>query len=93
MNNKPKTSFGYEHERVPLPKNLKDTPRYLRELLGGFFKRFFYITSLVWQTGPWILLLMSFIALFQGLTPVIGSIISKEIINELQIILQQVLQV
>ena len=88
MSKEKKTTFGYEHEKVPPPKNIKDVPRYLKELLGGFFIRFGYIISLVWQTGPWILILMSFIALFQGLTPVIGSIISKEIINELQIILQ-----
>ncbi len=88
MSNEKKTTFGYEHEKVPLPKNIKEVPRYLKELLGGFFTRFGYIISLVWQTGPWILFLMSFIALFQGLTPVIGSIISKEIINELQVILQ-----
>ena len=39
---------SYEHKRVPLPKNLKDVPRYLKELLGGFFSRFFYIVKLVW---------------------------------------------
>ena len=88
MSKEKKTTFGYEHEKVPPPKNIKDVPRYLRELLGGFFIRFGYIISLVWQTGPWILILMSLIALFQGLTPVIGSIISKEIINELQTTLQ-----
>ena len=88
MSNEKKTTFGYEHEKVPPPKNIKDVPRYLKALLGGFFTRFGYIISLVWQTGPWILFLMSFMALFLGITPVIGSIISKEIINELQIILQ-----
>ena len=84
----PPGSAGYEHERVAPPKGINDIPRYLRELLGGFFKRFFYIIALVWKTGPWILFLMSFIALFQGITPVIGSLISKEIINEFQIIIK-----
>lgn len=84
----PPGSMGYQHERVEPPKGIKDIPRYLRELLGGFFKRFFYIIALVWNTGPWILFLMSFIALFQGVTPVIGSLISKEIINEFQIIIE-----
>ncbi len=84
----PPGAGGYEHERVAPPKGIKDLPRYLRELLGGFFKRFFYIIALVWKTGPWILFLMSFIALFQGITPVIGSLISKEIINEFQVIIK-----
>ena len=84
----PPGSMGFQHERVTPPKGIKDIPRYLRELLGGFFKRFFYIIALVWHTGPWILFTMSFIALFQGVTPVIGSLISKEIINEFQVLIE-----
>ena len=84
----PPGSMGFQHERVTPPKGIKDIPRYLRELLGGFFKRFFYIIALVWNTGPWILFTMSFIALFQGVTPVIGSLISKEIINEFQVLIE-----
>ena len=85
---KPGRPMGYEPKRVPPPQNIKDIPRYLKELLGGFFKRFFYIIGIVWKTGPWILFVMSFIALFQGITPVIGSIISKDIINEFQTIIK-----
>lgn len=84
----PPGSNGYEHRAVDPPNGIKDVPRYLRELLGGFFKRFFYIIALVWETGPWILFTMSFIALFQGITPVIGSLISKDIINEFQVIIE-----
>ena len=84
----PPGSMGFQYERVAPPTGFKDIPRYLKELLGGFFKRFFYIIALVWHTGPWILFLMSFIALFQGVTPVIGSLISKEIINEFQVIIE-----
>ena len=78
--------FGppYAHEKVPPPKGLKDVFRYLRQLLGGFFKRFAYIVSLVWNTGPWILFLLSFLALLKGVAPIIGSLISKSILNELQ---------
>lgn len=56
----------------------------LKEMLGGFFSRFCYIIAIVWRTGKWILFAMSFIALFQGLVPVISSIISKNILNALQ---------
>ena len=84
----PPGSAGFAHKAVPPPQSIGDLPRYLKELLGGFFKRFFYIIRLVWKTGPWILFVMSFIALFQGVTPVIGSIISKDIINEFQIIIK-----
>ncbi len=74
----------YDYEKIPAPKKLRDVPRYLAKLLGGFFKRLFYIFKLVWKTGPWILFFMSFIAIFHGVMPVIGSLISKNILNEMQ---------
>ena len=78
--------FGpqYNFDKIPPPKNFPDVFRYLRVLLGGFFNRFFYIVRLVWQTGPWILFLLSFMALFKGVTPIIGALISQGILNELQ---------
>ena len=77
----------YRHDRVPPPKNLADVPRYLKALLGGFFTRFFYIVKLVWKTGWWVLFTLSFVAIFNGVSPIIGSLISKNILNELQGIL------
>lgn len=41
----------YSHDRVPLPENLRDLPRYLSQFVGGFFTRFSYILQLVWDTG------------------------------------------
>ena len=77
----------YRHDRVPPPKNLADIPRYLKALLGGFFTRFLYIVKLVWKTGWWVLFALSFVAIFNGISPIIGSLISKNILNELQSIL------
>lgn len=74
----------FSYDRVPLPKGVGDVPRYLKELLGGFFVRFAYIVRLVWKTGRWILFLLTFIALFKGITPVIGALISQSILNQLQ---------
>ncbi|MBR4017032.1 MAG: ABC transporter ATP-binding protein [Oscillospiraceae bacterium] len=72
------------YQRPKPPESLKDVPRYLSELFGGFFKRFFYILKLVWNTGHWIPILLAFVALFRGVTPVIGSLISQRILNGLQ---------
>lgn len=72
------------YQRPKPPKSLKDVPRYLSELFGGFFKRFFYILKLVWNTGHWIPILLTFVALFKGVTPVIGSLISQRILNSLE---------
>ncbi len=82
----PMGRFGsdYEYEKIPKPKNIGEIPAYLAKVLGGFFLRFTYILRLVWKTGPWILFLMAFFALFNGVTPVVSSVISKNILNALQ---------
>jgi ABC-type multidrug transport system fused ATPase/permease subunit len=76
---------AFDYGDIVPPKNLKDVPRFLKELLGNFFGRFLYILKLVWDTGWWILVLMSLVALVNGFAPVIGSLLSREITNELQI--------
>ena len=73
-----------QYTKVAPPKNVADVPRYLGELLGGFFTRMGYVCKLVWKTGPWILFAMLFFAIFQGVMPVIGSKISEAVLNELQ---------
>lgn len=72
------------YERVERPKGISDLPRYLKELLGGFFSRLFYTFGMVWKTGPWILILMVLFAVLTGILPLVGSLISREILNELQ---------
>ena len=74
----------HKHASIPKPKNIKEVPGYLGQIFGGFFKRFFYIIKLVWKTGKWIPFLLFFVALFKGVTPVIGAKISQEILNKLQ---------
>ena len=69
---------------VPPPQGISDIPRFLRELIGGFLFRLFYIFRLVWQTGPWILIIMTFISIFQGVMPIVGAKLSQSILNELQ---------
>ncbi|MBE6605283.1 MAG: ABC transporter ATP-binding protein [Ruminococcaceae bacterium] len=79
----------YKYDRVKPPKSIFDVPRFLKELLGGFFTRLFYIFSIVWKSGPIFLFLMCFVALFNGLMPVAGAVISAQILNELQIIITE----
>jgi len=78
---------NFEYEKVAKPSGIADVPRYVGAVVGGFFQRFTYILKLVWKTGPWILFLMAFFAVFNGVTPVISSLISKNILNELQIVI------
>ena len=80
----PPPGMRFQYAKVTPPKNIADVPRYLRELLSGFFARMGYVTKLVWNTGPWIMISMLFFAVFQGLMPVIGSKISQYVLNALQ---------
>ncbi len=84
MNQGPPRNF--EYEKVAKPKKLKDVPRYLKELFGGFFGRLAYIFVLVWKSSPLILFTMVFVSIFDGVMPVVGSLISAELINEFQLI-------
>ena len=75
----------FQYEQVAPPKGIKDVPRYVKEWSSGFFGRMLYIFKLVWRTGPWILFVMMLIALCEGVLPVVGALISKNILNELQL--------
>ena len=82
---KPNKEFGKPpYELVERPKNLKDVPRYCKQLLGGFFERLFYIFKLVWETDPRILFFLMLVTVFNGVFPVVGSLITQRLLNELQ---------
>ena len=72
--------------KVAPPQNIKDVPRYLRETVGGFISRLFYIFRMVWKTGPWILISMILVCIFTGIVPPIISVITGEILNNLDIV-------
>ncbi len=69
--------------RVPPPKTIREVPHYLKEVVGGFFFRLFYIFRLVWETRPWILFIMLFMSVFNGVMPVIGAKIGQNLLNAL----------
>ena len=79
----------YQYETIKPPRSPKDLFRYMRELLGGFCGRLLYIFRLVWESGPLFLFLMSFVALFNGLMPLLGSLLSQSILNGLQDVITQ----
>ena len=64
-------------------KSLKEVPAYIKMMLGGFFSRLFYIYSLVWETRPWMLFVMLFMSVFNGVMPLLGAVISRNLINAL----------
>lgn len=74
--------------RAKPPKNIKDVPRFIKDVVGGFFGRLIYTFKLVWDTGHWILILLLLISVFTGIMPVVGSLISREILNGLQEVIE-----
>ncbi len=59
----------------------------LTEKARATLYRFFYSFGLVWKSNPMILLCMVLVAIVQGIVPVISSLISKQILNSLQLII------
>ena len=80
----PTRGMNDPYDRVPPPRNIREVPSYLCKLISGFFSRLVYTIKMVWETGHWILVSMVIIAILTGIMPIIGSLISKEILNELQ---------
>ncbi len=72
------------YQTVEKPKRLREVPHYLYVLLHGFFKRLLYIFRLVWETDPRILFGLMMITVFKGVLPVVGSLITQRVLNELQ---------
>jgi len=72
-----------EKLKEPKPQSLREVPGYLWRTVSKFFQRLFYIFGIVWDTRPWILFFMVFMAIFNGVTPVISALISAKLLNAL----------
>jgi len=65
------------------PENIREVPDYLKRVIYNFTRRLFYMFKLVWDTRPWILLVMVFMAIYHGVSPVISALIRAELLNRL----------
>lgn len=72
-----------EANRAKKPENIRDIPRYVKDLIVPTVSRLFYIFRLVWDTKKSLLFLQLFMSVFNGVAPVVGSLISAEILNKL----------
>ena len=72
-----------EQKKAQRPKNAKE----FFAMLGAFFARLFYIVRLVWDTNPWILILLAVFCVADGLLPVLGAYISKDLLNAVSTVL------
>ncbi len=65
------------------PKRLRDVPAYWIKRAKGFFTRLFYIIGLVWRAAPFMLISMVLLCLLDGVLPVVGAFISRDLLNEI----------
>lgn len=72
-----------EKNRVPKPSNVKDLPRFVKQLFTVMFFRIGYMVKLVWETKKSCLFIMILFALFNGIMPVVSSLIGANILNQL----------
>lgn len=75
------------HPKLEKPKSVKEVPAFLKKLFADFFGRLFYIIRLVFETNPWILLLMTVLCAFSGVLPVFGAFITSELLSAIQLLL------
>lgn len=59
----------------------------LSQKLYATLYRFFYSFSLVWKSTPFMLICMVLVAIIQGIVPVLSSLISKQLMNSLQLVI------
>ncbi len=79
----PRMGMNNDKLKEPLPKSIKEIPGYLLRVSSKFFKRLIYIFRLVWNTAPWILILLTVIAVLNGLLPVITAWVAADLLNVL----------
>lgn len=79
----PPPEFMHAKDRycVPRPQNFKEVPGFVVAVLKNFFSRLIYVFCLVWEARPLMLFVMIFMAGFNGVMPVIGAFISKDLLN------------
>ncbi|MBQ9964201.1 MAG: ABC transporter ATP-binding protein [Clostridia bacterium] len=76
----PPSDFN-EKLKEPLPKTLREVPGYLKRVAAGFFTRLLYILKLVWEAKKSLLVMMIFMAAFNGVSPVLSAYISANLLN------------
>ncbi len=73
------------NQGVQKPRSLKELPRYIGQVLKGFFSRYAYVFKLVWETSPFLLFVMSFAAIFNGLFPIFGAYVTAQLLDSISV--------
>ncbi|MBQ8380569.1 MAG: ABC transporter ATP-binding protein [Clostridia bacterium] len=66
---------------ISRPSSLREVPAYIFKRVKSFLFRLFYIIGLVWESSPAILIAMSALCVFDGVLPVVGAYITRDLLN------------
>ncbi len=70
-----------ERLKEPRPKSLREVPGYVRRVVGGTMSRIVYIFRLVWEAKPSMLFVMIFMTLYNGVMPLVGTLITANLLE------------
>ena len=84
----PPPSAMNEKLKEPLPRRIKEVPGYLKSVFRSFFSRLIYIIKLVWEAKKSLLIMMVFMAVFNGVSPVLSAYISANLLNKVAEVLR-----
>lgn len=68
---------------IEAPKSVAGIPGYIGKKIKNFLTHFFYVIGLVWQAAPLLLIIMSICCIVDGIFPIIGAYISRDLINKI----------
>ena len=77
----PPPSSMNEKLKEPLPKRLRDVPGFLKRVAQSYFSTLLYVIRLVWEAKKSLLIMMVFVAAFNGVSPVFAAYISANLLN------------
>ena len=69
------------------PENFKELLIGISSGIKAFLSRLFYIISLVWETAPAILVIMILLCALDGVLPVLGAYITRDLLNEISLLI------
>ena len=78
---------SYKRQKREKPKNLKELFSRFFAGIKAFLSRLFYIISLVWETAPGVFIAMIALCILNGVLPVVGAYISRDLLNEISFLI------
>ncbi|MBQ7836428.1 MAG: ABC transporter ATP-binding protein [Clostridia bacterium] len=79
----PPSSEINDRLKAPKPRSIREIPGYLKKTVGGTLYRLLYIFKLVWETQPFLLIFMLFMTVYNGVMPLVGTLISANLLDSI----------